>query len=153
MHFPSLTANPGASFSRADAPRSGVIMQPVTRNSDHPVRKLVALFVCWKTILLLVALLSPGPGYDTSGSLPESGSGEEVPGFLHYVISKLIRWDAIYFVRTAQRGYVFEQEWAFGWGFSRLINFCTGGKKCPLPRFACKNTEKHSFKECGTSPF
>jgi phosphatidylinositol glycan class V len=44
-----------------------------------------------------------------------------------YITSKLVKWDAIYFVQTARRGYVFEQEWAFGWGFSRLIKLFTQG--------------------------
>ncbi|KUJ21880.1 mannosyltransferase [Mollisia scopiformis] len=101
-------------------------MQFLTRNLDHPIRKLVALFLCWKTLLLLVALCSPGPGYDTSGSLTEASHGkEQLPVALRHTISKLIRWDALYFVKAAERGYSFEQEWAFGWGFTRVIAACT----------------------------
>lgn len=101
-------------------------MQFLTRNLDHSVRKLVVAFFWWKTLLLLIALCSPGPGYDTSGSLIEASHGKEIlPLALRHTIGKLVRWDAIYFVKTAERGYLFEQEWAFGWGFSRVIAHCT----------------------------
>lgn len=75
-----------------------------------------------------MALCSPGPGYDTSSSLIEASLGKELPVFLRLLINKLKRWDAIYFVKTAERGYLFEQEWAFGWGFTRVVAFCTEGK-------------------------
>jgi GPI mannosyltransferase 2 len=89
-------------------------------------------------LLLLVAVGSPGHGYDTSTSLilpPPSASNEDGPlsPALHYLISKLTRWDAIYFVKVANRGYRFEQEWAWGWGFTRLIAFVTASKLWTLP--------------------
>lgn len=31
-------------------------------------------------------------------------------------MTRFTSWDAIYFVSVAKRGYVFEQEWAFGTG-------------------------------------
>ncbi|KAL8926314.1 MAG: hypothetical protein Q9172_001823 [Xanthocarpia lactea] len=34
---------------------------------------------------------------------------------------KLTRWDAIYFTNIAHRGAVFEQEWAFGWGYAKVV--------------------------------
>jgi phosphatidylinositol glycan class V len=100
---------------------------------SRPARSLIRCFVAWKLLLLLIAAGSPGPGYDTSTSLilpPPSSSNEDapLPPALHYVFSKLTRWDAIYFVQAAHRGYRFEQEWAFGWGFSRLIAFVTASK-------------------------
>ncbi|KAF7134100.1 hypothetical protein CNMCM5793_005729 [Aspergillus hiratsukae] len=42
---------------------------------------------------------------------------------LRLVSTKLTRWDAIYFTEVASRGYIFEQEWAWGLGFTKLINF------------------------------
>ncbi|CZR57088.1 related to Dolichyl-phosphate-mannose-protein mannosyltransferase [Phialocephala subalpina] len=101
-------------------------MQSLTRNLDHPIRKLITLFLCWKVLLLLVALCSPGPGYDTSSNLREASNGKELPIVLDRLVNKLKRWDAIYFVKTAERGHLFEQEWAFGWGFTRVIALCTG---------------------------
>jgi len=32
------------------------------------------------------------------------------------------------FCQVANRGYLFEQEWAWGWGFTRLIALCTSGE-------------------------
>lgn len=153
----------------------------------HPVRFLVLCFCAWKLLLLLVALASPGHGYDTStslllagghgiqlghqslrddglpddlaerlreqlgltkhpmnhtlnhntnhnpnplrsalGLLQPSGSlshpeQQPLPPALHLLALKLTRWDAIYYVQAAARGYRYEQEWAFGWGFNRLI--------------------------------
>lgn len=77
--------------------------------STHPLLYLTGLFFAWKLLLLLVAWSAPGDGYDTSASL--------LPHF-----SKLVRWDAIYYVQTAHRGHVFEQEWAFGIGLSTTLS-------------------------------
>lgn len=100
-----------------------------TRPQDNPIRSLVTLFVAWKALLLLVAACSPGLGYDTSASLfyAEPDHGKQLPLALRHIVGKLTRWDAIYFVKTSRRGYLFEQEWAFGWGFTRLIALCTSG--------------------------
>ena len=99
--------------------------------SSHPIRILFLSFAFWKSLLLVVAATSPGPGYDTSASLttPAQDQAGELPATLRHLIAKLKKWDAIYFVKSASRGYVFEQEWAFGWGFSRLIALCTAGEE------------------------
>lgn len=102
-------------------------MQLLARPLDHPLRNLCILFIGWKTLLLLIAAFSPGPGYDTSTTLHQS-SRDELPVIFRYILNKLTRWDAIYFVKTANRGYLFEQEWAFGWGFTQLIALCTSGE-------------------------
>ena len=73
----------------------------------------MSYFLLSKLLLAFVALGSLGRGYDTSTSLalPEAGT-----------IARWVRWDAIYFTQIARRGYLFEQEWAFGWGFTRLLS-------------------------------
>ena len=85
-----------------------------------PRTRLIAYLLVYKVLLLLVAVASPGPGYDTSTTLlhPERG-----------VARKLVRWDAIYFTQIASRGYSFDQEWAFGWGFTHLIAVTAHCKK------------------------
>ena len=96
-------------------------MQTKLLRGWHPLFSLTLLFAFWKTILILIALASPGPGYDTSTSLllptkPTShaaGSAQVAFG-----VSKFVRWDAIYYTQIAQRGHIFEQEWAFGRGLS-----------------------------------
>ena len=112
---------------------------------QNPIRTLLLSFAAWKSLLLLVALCSPGQDYDTSTSLVLTHAhahpqylqhlqpGHEFPSTditplptpLHYIATKLTRWDAIYFTQTAARGYRFEQEWAFGWGLTRLIALVT----------------------------
>lgn len=106
------------------------IMQLWTRPLDRPIQNLVILWVAWKLLLLLIAISSPGPGYDTSASLLSPGASEsqQLPPALQYIVGKLTRWDAIYYSKIADRGYVFEQEWAFGWGFTRLISLCAAGE-------------------------
>jgi GPI mannosyltransferase 2 len=106
-------------------------MQVWTRPLDCPIRSLVVLFAAWKLLLLLIAVLSPGSGYDTSASLfsPSAAEGRQLPPPIQYILGKLTRWDAIYFVKVANRGYVFEQEWAFGWGFTSLISLCAAGER------------------------
>ena len=102
-------------------------MQPQNLVRCRPIRSLILAFATWKALLLLIALCSPGPGYDTSTTLALRGD-TQLPGPLTYVIGKLTRWDAIWFVKVATRGYRYEQEWAFGWGFTRLIALCTAGE-------------------------
>lgn len=104
-------------------------MQPWMTALESPQRHLAVLFVGWKLLLLFVAAGGPGLGYDTSTSLvfPNRGGEWGVAVALEYIVQKLTRWDAIYFVKVAQRGYAFEQEWAWGWGFTRLIALCTAG--------------------------
>lgn len=102
------------------------------RPLDHPKRFLVLSFIFWKLTLLCIALTSPGPGYDTSTVLLHSapaplqanpGSEWEPPSLL----KKLVRWDAIYYTTAARRGYLWEQEWAFGWGFTNLVAVTSRG--------------------------
>ncbi|QSS49377.1 hypothetical protein I7I53_09705 [Histoplasma capsulatum var. duboisii H88] len=104
---------------------------------DHPLSSLSVLFVFWKLLLLLAVVASPGPGYDTSTTLlPSTASASATDSSLLGVgtvigggsgwsssLLKLVRWDAIYFVSIAQRGYIFEQEWAFGYGYTKLLSF------------------------------
>ncbi|PHH80554.1 hypothetical protein CDD80_1066 [Ophiocordyceps camponoti-rufipedis] len=81
---------------------------------SQPVKSLVAFFVIWKGFLLAVAAAaSLVPDYDTSTSLFFDGNygvGAQVPA----LAKMLTRWDALYFMQSLRRGYVFEQEWAFG---------------------------------------
>lgn len=102
------------------------------RPLDHPKSFLVLSFIVWKLILLCIALTSPGPGYDTSTALlhpylnlaqPRSVSEWELAPRL----SSLVRWDAVYFTQLARRGYLWEQEWAFGWGFTNLVAVTSRG--------------------------
>ncbi|KAK6071996.1 mannosyltransferase [Seiridium cupressi] len=89
---------------------------------SRPAQLLVTLFIAWKAFLLLIAVGSSlGPAYDTSSTLIHShvsSSNESV----FDLATKLTRWDAIYFVQSARRGYVFEQEWAFGMGLPTAIS-------------------------------
>lgn len=83
------------------------------------------MFVCWKFVLASIALATPGPAYDTSTSLAlpprvldPSAIGSRL---LDVLVDRLTRWDAIYFTKIAQRGYANEQEWAFGWGYTKAV--------------------------------
>ena len=106
-----------------------ILTQPINR----PRLSLTIYFIAWKLILLLIALTSPGSGYDTSTTLlsesldATGGSSSLLEAVVVKLSTKLVRWDAIYFTQIAQRGYLFEQEWAFGWGFTRLLAFVGRG--------------------------
>ncbi|KAK8018958.1 GPI mannosyltransferase 2 [Apiospora marii] len=84
---------------------------------------LVRAFVIWKAVLLLVVAGSSlgGPPYDTSTTLMSPRALDFNESALD-LGTKLTRWDAIYFVQNARRGYLFEQEWAFGSGMPFLIS-------------------------------
>ena len=102
------------------------------RPLHSPRTSLCLCFVVWKFLLFCIVLISPGAGYDTSTTLlclggdnPKPGKGP-LPG-LQLWLQKLVRWDAIYFTAIARRGYLWEQEWAFGWGQTKLISFVAQG--------------------------
>jgi phosphatidylinositol glycan class V len=92
----------------------------------RPYLTLFGAFTCWKLLLTAIALVTPSPAYDTSTSLAllepshhgSMGFGIRLLGTL---CNSLTRWDAIYFTKTAERGYANEQEWAFGWGYTQAI--------------------------------
>lgn len=102
------------------------------RPLDHPKGFLVLSFIAWKMVLLCIALTSPGPGYDTSTELlhPYLNLAPEGSGSTWKPASRLrsfLRWDAIFYTQLARRGYLWEQEWAFGWGFTNLMAVTSRG--------------------------
>jgi phosphatidylinositol glycan class V len=112
----------------------------------HPILGLSAVFLLWKALLLLVALASPGPGYDSSTTLLHfSQSPSPVETHEWPVLSKLVRWDAIYFIQIAQRGHVFEQEWAFGKGLSTDLSWHSRSMCCGLVPSLNSHTSQPCF--------
>ncbi|KAL2404292.1 GPI mannosyltransferase 2 [Exophiala dermatitidis] len=95
---------------------------------DHPLIALTSLFFGWKLCIVVIALASPGIGYDSSTSLLSSkGSPHQIlletPTSLTSPWFKFVRWDAIYFTHISQQGHVYEQEWAFGMGISTVLSW------------------------------
>ncbi|USP81453.1 glycosyltransferase family 76 protein [Curvularia clavata] len=90
------------------------------------INRLVYVFLLWKVLLLALAAFCPGPGYDTSGLILLDAS---VQRYRHFEVStrferfllNLVRWDALYFVKAAERGLIHEQAWAFSGVYSRLL--------------------------------
>ncbi|KAI5918163.1 GPI mannosyltransferase 2 [Camillea tinctor] len=91
----------------------------------NPVRTLIGSFFAWKALLFTIAIGSGiGTAYDTSTTLmsAERSSPRES---LFDLAARLTRWDAIYYVQASRRGYLYEQEWAFGSGLPTVISFFT----------------------------
>jgi phosphatidylinositol glycan class V len=89
-------------------------------------KQLVLIFCAWKALLLLLAAFCPGPGYDTSGLILLDASLHRHTNFnsltrYDRLTLNLLRWDALYFVKAAERGQVHEQAWAFSWAYSHLL--------------------------------
>ena len=90
-------------------------------------RQLVVVFCAWKALLFVLTAFCPGPGYDTSALILADANTnryanlQSASRFDRFVLN-LFRWDALYFVKAAERGLVFEQEWAFSPAFSKLLN-------------------------------
>lgn len=94
----------------------------------HHIRHLVFIFCLWKALLLTLAAFCPGPGYDTSALMLLDPTANRHNNFSKLSRSgrltlNLFRWDALYFVKAAERGKVHEQEWAFSWAYSKLLDF------------------------------
>lgn len=87
-------------------------------------------FWAWKGVLLAIAAGSQvGPSYDTSSSLLTPYPDHQRGSFLgQSLATRLTSWDAIYFVKAAQRGYLFEQEWAFGYALPTCLAFLVRGE-------------------------
>ena len=105
----------------------------------HSLKLLAQAFFAWKAVLLVFAVLAPGPGYDTSALIALN------PGHLRHteltswstldrLSLNLFRWDSLYFVKSAQRGYIFEQEWAFSWAYSMIIDTLVYRMSRPIVR-------------------
>lgn len=97
----------------------------------HPHRTIFKSFALWKLFLLAIAVgstLVNDRAYDTSADLlligndeplsvnDGNGVAELLRNFGKRLVTRFTSWDAIYFVSAAKRGYVYEQEWAFGTG-------------------------------------
>ncbi|KAK5653361.1 hypothetical protein OQA88_9053 [Cercophora sp. LCS_1] len=99
----------------------------------HPHRTLIATFIAWKSLLLAISIgACIGAAYDTSGSLVVLGvdadsardsnrHASEPSSLVGTLLTRFASWDAVYFVSAAHRGYLFEQEWAFGSGLPMTI--------------------------------
>jgi hypothetical protein len=93
---------------------------------------LLAIFTAWKSLLLVVAYASPGPGYDTSTRVLFDQYNASPPRtWLAQIVQdlalRLTRWDAFYFTTSSERGHLFEQEWAFSWFMARLTAALSNG--------------------------
>jgi phosphatidylinositol glycan class V len=91
-------------------------------------QRLAWPFFLWKALLLTLAALCPGPGYDTSALIFIDPSLKRHKTFSNSswgdrLILNLFRWDALYFIKAAVRGKVHEQEWAFSWAYSWLLSY------------------------------
>ncbi len=94
------------------------------RYASHPVQTLLTTFVAWKAVLLAIAAgTRVGTPYDTSSALL---LGDDVAQSQPNLVSRLLSWDAVFFVQVARHGYRFEQEWAFGYGLPSLISLWKG---------------------------
>lgn len=110
----------------------------------HGKRTLVVTFGFWKLFLLVAAALSPGVGYDTSTSLLLDASTTDAVSARF--LDRLVRWDAFYFVPLADYGYIYEQQYAFGWGLSKLIAVLASGTPVMPSRHAARSKSIQRFR-------
>ena len=110
-------------------------IRPALILRQKPILLLVTLFIAWKTLIALTVLSSPGPGYDSSATLLKVHRNritngprfEKVDAVVRPRLLKLVRWDAIFFAEIARRDRLYEQEWAFGLGFTKISAVISSG--------------------------
>ncbi|KAL7904399.1 GPI mannosyltransferase 2 [Trichoderma velutinum] len=89
-------------------------MKLIPYDETRLLHSLIAVFAAWKGFLLAIALgTTVSHDYDTSTSLffqSLYGSSANASA----LATRLTRWDALYFMKAARDGYVYEQQWAFG---------------------------------------
>lgn len=102
--------------------------------TTRPIRTLSLAFGLWKLFLLVIAAGASltGEAYDTSAGLSLGLEPDAAEGWGAVLVSRLASWDAAYFVAQARRGYLFEQEWAFGAGLPTAISWLIRGERCLL---------------------
>lgn len=106
---------------------------------DRPIRSLTLAFWLWKAVVFVAAVACPGPGYDTSTTLMPI---EHIDWSLSFPWPlKFARWDAIYFLPIAERGYVFEQEWAFS--YPRVLGWVVSGISLIPESYAATQLTRH----------
>ena len=119
-------------MTTAFSPKLTASRSPCLLDPNQPVKSLSIAFWLWKTLLFAVIISCPGLGYDTSSSLLPYQNNHSVVDVISSVQSKqeyisiplkFLRWDSIYFVHIGRIGYVFEQEWAFSYTYSNLVNY------------------------------
>lgn len=98
----------------------------VVDSPRRPYLTISIVFAAWKAGLFALAAGSQiGPTYDTSSVLlvdPSIDQYGNSPFTVARLLTRLTSWDAIYFVKASQRGYFFEQEWAFGSALPQCIS-------------------------------
>ncbi|KAK5677133.1 ER membrane glycoprotein subunit of the GPI transamidase complex-like protein [Elasticomyces elasticus] len=125
------------SSSRISQPATlrGKAVQHLEKTSPN---RLLPIFCGWKALLLVIAVASPGVGYDSSTKiLFDAQRGNYDSWFakvVEYVLLRLTRWDGIYFASAAANNQqVYEQEWAFSWALSRVNSMLARVLLGPLP--------------------
>ena len=126
-------------------PEVGV--RPLLLRPRHPIASLTLVFALWKALLLVAVTACPGPGYDTSTSLlpyldTDDGAGGASASARLSSLLKFVRWDSIYFAHVVEHGYVFEQEWAFGYGYLQFLEFLTSCMVDPIIIYSRSIMEK-----------
>ncbi|KAK3676003.1 ER membrane glycoprotein subunit of the GPI transamidase complex-like protein [Recurvomyces mirabilis] len=92
------------------------------------LQRVLELYCQLKFTLFAIAIACPGfDGYDTSTAIlfdqHRGGFNSSFAYVVEHMVRKLTRWDTIYFISSATRGYVYEQERAFSSFMSSLTSF------------------------------
>ncbi|KAI5362258.1 Putative GPI mannosyltransferase 2 [Septoria linicola] len=87
---------------------------------------LIVVFLSWKLLLLLTAIASPGPGYDSSTEILFRRNTQSADSWLEYLAIRLTRWDGLYFASASESGLLFEQQWAFSPFLARVTSMIAG---------------------------
>ncbi|KAK9461798.1 uncharacterized protein V1516DRAFT_673014 [Lipomyces oligophaga] len=95
-----------------------MLLTKLKTSQFNDLKLLSSTFVFVKIVLFVIPQLVLQQ-YDTSSQLLFKSSA--VPELVNYILPRFLVWDTVFFIKIAQRGYLYEQEWAFGWLWTGLI--------------------------------
>ncbi|BFZ59775.1 ER membrane glycoprotein subunit of the GPI transamidase complex-like protein [Saitoella coloradoensis] len=115
-------------------PKPALRPPPPSSSQSPLLRDYATIFTVWalQKLVILALSLTANYSYDTSTTILFDTNSANDWSHLRWLTERYTRWDTLYFTELSRRGNVWEQEWAFGRGWWRLVGVVAEGISPPL---------------------